>query len=221
MAFCNYRHFTLLPRRKDWRIAVILCFACTMPSAVLAELYKYKNEDGITVLDSHVPARYVKYGYSILSLDGRVLEVVARALTDEEIRVRDRDLAVKERQEREKREQDIADQNLLRLYSTPADVIRARDTKLNSINGYISTQKGNLQRLATQVRLLQSELADIERSGGIISNDRLARIRNIEGRIQQIDADVQGKRVEIDDLRASYASDLKRVKELWGRPASR
>lgn len=34
-----------------------------MPSMVLAELYKYTNEDGVTVLDSHVPARYVKNGY--------------------------------------------------------------------------------------------------------------------------------------------------------------
>ena len=56
------------------------------PLSAAAELYRYKNEDGITVLDSHVPARYVKNGYTILSLDGRVLEVVPRALTEEEIR---------------------------------------------------------------------------------------------------------------------------------------
>jgi hypothetical protein len=221
MASPDLHNYSSSTCRKVWWLAITLCLASAMSSQAMAELYKYKNEDGITVLDSHVPARYVKNGYSILSLDGRVLEVVARALTDEEIRIRDRDLAEKERKEREKREQDIADQNLLRLYSTPADVIRARDTKLNSINGYISTQKGNLQRLETQVRQLQSELADIERSGGVISNDRLARIRNIEGRMQQIEADVQGKRVEIDDLRASYAADLKRVKELWDRPSSR
>tara|TARA_A100001037_G_scaffold284564_1_gene291076 strand:- start:328 stop:561 length:234 start_codon:yes stop_codon:yes gene_type:complete len=64
-----------------------------MPVAAQAELYKYTNEDGVTVLDSHVPARYVKNGYTILSLDGRVLEVVERALTDAEIRDRDQRLA--------------------------------------------------------------------------------------------------------------------------------
>ncbi|MBJ37168.1 MAG: hypothetical protein CMD83_01715 [Gammaproteobacteria bacterium] len=50
-----------------------------MPVAAQAELYKYTNEDGVTVLDSHILARYVKNGYTILSLDGRVLEVVERA----------------------------------------------------------------------------------------------------------------------------------------------
>lgn len=121
-----------------------------IPSMVRAELYKYTNEDGVTVLDSHVPARYVKNGYSILSLDGRILEVVPRALTEKEIRERDRKLNEQERPEAQRREKEIADENLLRLYSTPADVIRARDTKLSRINGFIVAQQGNLQRLGSQ-----------------------------------------------------------------------
>ncbi|MDG2071055.1 MAG: hypothetical protein P8J55_04840 [Pseudomonadales bacterium] len=121
-----------------------------IPSMVRAELYKYTNEDGVTVLDSHIPARYVKNGYSILSLDGRILEVVPRALTEKEIRERDRKLKEQERLEAQRREKEIADENLLRLYSTPADVIRARDTKLSRINGFIVTQQGNLQRLESQ-----------------------------------------------------------------------
>ena len=36
-----------------------------------AELYKYLSEDGVTVLDSHLPARFVKNGNTILSADGR------------------------------------------------------------------------------------------------------------------------------------------------------
>jgi len=98
----------------------------------------------VTVLDSHVPARYVKNGYSILSLNGRILEVVPRALTEKEIRERDSELEEQERLETQRREKEIADENLLRLYSTPADVIRARDTQLSSINGFIVTQRGNL-----------------------------------------------------------------------------
>lgn len=121
-----------------------------IPSMVRAELYKYTNEDGVTVLDSHIPARYVKNGYSILSLDGRILEVLPRALTEKEIRERDRKLKEQERLEAQRREKEIADENLLRLYSMPADVIRARDTKLSRINGFIVTQQGNLQRLESQ-----------------------------------------------------------------------
>lgn len=184
-------------------------------NTVAAELYKYKNEDGVTVLDSHVPARYVKNGYTILSLDGRVLEVVPRALTDDEIRERDRRLAEQERIERARREREVADQNLMRLYSTPGDVIRARDARLASIDDMIETQRGNIQRLESQKRQLEAALADIERAGGTISKDRLTRIRTIENRIEQIESEISNKLDEKENLKTSYAADLERVKELY------
>jgi len=195
-------------------VSILLAIFGCFPMMASGELYRYTNEDGVPVLDSHVPARYVKNGYTILSLDGRVLEVVPRALTDAEIRARDLALAEQERIEREARELKIADENLLRLYGTPNDVIRARDTKLSSINGFIETQKGNMQRLEVQKRQLQAELADIERSGGTIDRDKLGQIRGIDSRLQQLEAEIAEKRDEIDELRASYAADLKRVKEL-------
>ncbi|MBT4160431.1 MAG: DUF4124 domain-containing protein [Gammaproteobacteria bacterium] len=203
---------------KFWLRYLSCIFGLVMLSqsnTVAAELYRYKNEDGVTVLDSHVPARYVKNGYAMLSLDGRVLEVVPRALTEKEIRERDRRLAEEERTARDKREREIADQNLLRLYSTPSDVIRARDAKIASIDGMINTQEGNIQRLENQKRQQESALADIERSGGVIGKDRLARIRNIENRIAQIQSEIEKKQEEKQGLVTSYAADLRRVKELY------
>ncbi len=201
---------------KFVNLLVLTTAVVAMPLVATAELYKYKNEDGVTVLDSHVPARYVKDGYTILSLHGRVLEVVPRALTDAEIRARDSALAKQQQLDRQQREQEVADENLLRLYSTPEDVIRARDDKLRSIESFINTQNSNLRRLREQKRRLESSLADIERSGGTISKERLDRIRSIEGRMLQIEKDVQAKHEEIEVLRSTYAADLKRVRELYG-----
>tara|TARA_B100001964_G_scaffold109970_1_gene122923 strand:- start:7725 stop:8012 length:288 start_codon:yes stop_codon:yes gene_type:complete len=72
---------------------MLMAMLIVLAPCAAAELYKYENEDGITVLDSYVPVRYVKNGYTTLSLDGRVIEVVPRALSEEEIRVRDSALA--------------------------------------------------------------------------------------------------------------------------------
>jgi hypothetical protein len=186
-------------------------------NTVAAELYRYKNEDSVTVLDSHVPARYVKNGYTILNLDGRVLEVVPRALSDSEIRDRDRRLAEEEIIAREKREREIADQNLMRLYATPDDVIRARDAKISSIDSLIITQESTTQRLQSKKRQQESALADIERAGGVIGKDRLARIKTIENRIAKFESEMRKKEDEKDTLIISYAADLKRVKELYQR----
>jgi hypothetical protein len=78
---------------------------------------------------------------------GRVLEVVSRALSDTEIRDLDRRLAEEESIAREKRGRVIVYLNLMRLYGTPDDVIRARDAKISSIVSLIETQDGTIQRL--------------------------------------------------------------------------
>lgn len=193
---------------------VLLMVLTVVPLVSFADWYKYVNEDGVTVLDSSVPARYVKHGYTILNEEGRVIEVIPRALTDEELREREDELAERLRLAREKREQIVADQNLLILYSTPEDVERARDTKLASIEGFIDTQKDHLRRLQGQKRDLEARFADVERVGGTIEEQSLDRIRITEGRMAQIDAEIAGKRSEMDVLRTHYATDLKRVREL-------
>jgi hypothetical protein len=204
-----------MPCRHRCLMLALLCLIQT--TTAKAELYKYTNEDGVTVLDSHVPARYVKNGYTILSLDGRILEVVPRALSDQEIRNRDRLLAEQERKDRERREREIADQNLMRIYGAPDDVIRARNAKISSIDSMIETQRGNIQRLGSQQRQLESALADLERAGETISQDRLTRIRTIENRIGQIESEIDHKLEEREGLNVSYDKDLARVKELYGR----
>ena len=212
----------LMARRKNKiRLAcgLFLLGMALLSSYARAELYKYVNEDGVTVLDSHVPARYVKNGYSILSLDGRVLEVVPRALSDREIRERDAELAEQRAKEKAEREQKIADQNLMRIYGTPEDVIRARDTKLASVESFINTSRSNLSRLEAQKRNLESQLADIERAGGTISKERLAQVRSIENRIRSNEAEIAEKLAEMQQLSADFGADLKRVRELYRGPS--
>jgi len=195
---------------------ILILVLSVIPIAASAELYKYLNEDGVTVLNNYVPASYVHNGYTILNEDGRVLEVVPRALTAEEIRQRESELALSERLAQKQRYQKDADQNLLILYSTPEDVERARDTKLASIEGYIKTQKAHLRRMIGQKHQYEASLADIERTGGTIGEESLDRIRVLEGRMAQINSELEGKRSELVVLRVNYAADLNRIIELLG-----
>jgi hypothetical protein len=205
---------------KPWLRYLLLTFwlgATVYFNTVAAELYRYKNEDSVTVLDGYVPARYVKSGYAILSLDGRVLEVVPRALSDREIRERDRSLAAAESIASAKRKREIVDQNLMRLYGAPSDVIRARDAKISSFVSLIKTQEGTIKRLQFQKRQQESALADIERAGDVIGKDRLARISSLENRIAQVESEIAKKEDEKGTLSIAYAEDLKPVKEMYQR----
>jgi hypothetical protein len=116
-----------------------------------------------------------------------------------------------------KREREIADQNLMRLYGAPGDVIRARDAKISSIVGMIETHEGTIIRLQNQKRQQESALADIERVGGVIGKDGLARISSLENRIAQIESEIAKKEDEKGVLSIAYAEDLKCVEEMYER----
>lgn len=121
-------------------------------------------------------------------------------------------LGAQQQKEKLELEEKIADQNLLRICSTPEDAIRARDTKITSIENFIRTSQGNLQRLESQKRNLESTLANIERAVGTISNDPLNRVRHVETRIRTTEREIIEKRTEMK----SFASDLQREKQLYG-----
>jgi len=181
------------------------------------ELFKYVNEDGVTVLDSRIPARYVRTGYTILSSDGRVLEVVDRALTDEEIVERDRLAAIEAKKQQELEAKEAADTYLMQLYSIPEDVIQARNSKLASMNGFVNSARTNLQRVVVRKRQLESIAADNERFGGTISREDIDRIESAAEQIEQMKQKIVAKLQEIEQAKQQFARDLIRVKELSGK----
>ncbi|MEX2488177.1 MAG: hypothetical protein WD356_01460 [Pseudomonadales bacterium] len=183
--------------------------------AANAEMYKYENEDGVTVLDSHVPAKYVRDGYTVLSNDGRVLKVVPRAPTPAEREQAEREQLVEERRNQEERARRERDRTLMRLYSKPDDVKRARDSRLASIESTIETSRANLSRLRERKYSFEAQLANIERAGGTISQERLDRIEQVEERINDVKEEIEHKKQEKQKAREAFNKDLQRVRELY------
>jgi hypothetical protein len=204
------------PGKLTTRLVLLLALF-VIPMAASAELYRYLTEDGVTVLNNYVPPTAVQNGYTILDDKGRVLEVVPRALTPEEMRQQEGELAMSQSLAQAQLDRKDADEKLLRLYGTPEDVERARDTKLASIEGHIKTQTDLLRRLESQKRELEANLANIERAGGTINEDSLDGIRVIEEKMATSISEIKGKRSEMDVLRASYAADINRVRELLSK----
>ena len=73
----------VLPRVR----ALSAGFALVALSAtgLAAELYRYQNEAGVTVVNWAIPATYVTNGYEVLNEAGQVVRVVAPAKTDTEL----------------------------------------------------------------------------------------------------------------------------------------
>lgn len=204
-----------------WRIVTVLLLSNGWSAdGLAAELFKYIDNNGVTVLDDHVPPEFIRNGYTILDKGGRVLKIIPRALSEEEIAERGRKIAFEEQKRQEIADREEADAVLLRLYSSPKAVRRARDARVASVEGFVESARSNLQRLLKQKRQLEASVANIERAGGTIPKKNLERIANVDRRIEQTQEEIVSKAAEMDQLEEDYAADLKRVLELYNLPAN-
>ncbi|MGE6792195.1 protein of unknown function [Pseudomonas guineae] len=171
------------------------------------ELYRYVDDRGTTVLSRQgVPPEHIGKGYEVLNDQGRVIKVIPPAPTAEEMK---HILAEKARAS--------SDAQLLRFYSTPEDVERARQRKLAELDGLIGVARGNLQSVRTQQANLQSQAANHERAGRAVPAHILAQIDNQKIEQERLKSDILRYQAVRKAADSSFNADRDRLKVLLGR----
>ncbi|WP_372873791.1 DUF4124 domain-containing protein [Pseudomonas sp.] len=194
--------------RKPALLRCSLLFGLLLPIVAGAtELYRYTDDQGVTVLNRQgVPPEFIGRGYEVLNDQGRVIKVVPPAPSAEEMQ---RLLADKARAN--------SDAQLLRLYSTPEDIDRARDRKLAELDGLIGVARSNLQVARLQQDNLQSQAADHERAGRAVPEHLLAQIDNQKDEQLRQYKDIARYQEARKQAQASFAADRQRLAELLGK----
>ncbi|KRW61267.1 DUF4124 domain-containing protein [Pseudomonas sp. TTU2014-080ASC] len=173
-------------------------------TAAAVELYRYVDEKGVTVLSRQgVPPEVIGKGYDVLNEQGRVIRVVPPAPTAEELEKLKADKA-----------RARSDEQLLRLYSTPEDVERARERKFAEIDGLLSIARGNLQGSITQQGNLQAQAADHERSGREVPANLLQQIETQKLEQKRLNIDIERYEAARQEAEKSFTADRERLGEL-------
>ncbi|MCG4452701.1 DUF4124 domain-containing protein [Pseudomonas sp. MMS21-TM103] len=185
-----------------------LLFGLLLPIVAGAtELYRYTDDQGVTVLGRQgVPPEFIGKGYEVLNDQGRVIKVIPPAPSAEEMQ---RLLADKARAK--------SDAQLLRLYSTPEDIDRARDRKLAELDGLIGVARSNLQSARLQQDNLQSQAADHERAGRKVPEQLLVQIANQKDEQLRQYKEIARYQDARKQAQASFAADSQRLGELLGK----
>ncbi len=188
--------------------------ALSFTATTEAGMYRYTDENGRMVISNTIPQEATKRGYDILSNNGRVVETIPPAPTDEEIAARE---AEKQRQ-KELAAQQERDRLLLKRYSHPDQAVRAMHRKIRELKGLIQLKRGNISVISNQLDSEQSRAANIERSGGTIPESMLEKIRRLESQIRDLEREISIQSQEIDELRADFEADIKRLEQVTGEP---
>ena len=180
------------------------------PLTVAANLYRYTNADGVTVVDYQVPAQFVGRGYEILNRDGVVVRVVPRELTDEEKKVLNAQQELEAAASAEEQRLREWDESLLLRYSTVADIEAAKERALRELRIRMSILKGNKRTLKQQVETFQAQAADLERSGQQVDIARITAIEDIQSEIESTDRSINDREQEIEEVSEAYDQDIAR-----------
>lgn len=193
--------------KKFWYPVVVAWLAGSVASVDAAELYRYVNDRGVTVLDSSVPPQYVSRGYEVLDRDGRVKRVVPPAPSPEELRAA-RTAAQEQQRQR------AADETLLRLYSSVADLDRAHARQIQQIEGLIATAEAGLMTLRSQRDDIQSRAASQERAGREVDQRLLRQLEDIDAERGRLERQIASNRAEIDAVNAAFSARRERLAQL-------
>lgn len=192
--------------------ATALALALGFSAQVAANMYRYTDENGQIVISSTIPQEATKRGYDILSNNGRVIETIPPAPTEEEIAARE---AEKQRQ-KELAEQREKDRALLKRFSHPDQAVKAMHRKIRELEGLIQLKRGNISVISSQLDSEQSRAANMERAGREIPEATLEKIRRLESQIRDVEREITSQTQEIEELRKAFEADIERLEEVTG-----
>ncbi|MFL1404669.1 DUF4124 domain-containing protein [Marinobacter sp. M1N3S26] len=186
----------------------LLAATCLLVTSLAdARMYRYKDDNGQMVISNTVPQEASTRGYEILNSQGRVVDRVDPAPTEEELQQR----AEEERRQQEAAEQRERDKALLRRYRHPDDAVRALHRKIDELEGLNQLKQGNISVIESQLDSEQSKAADLERSGRDIPESTLDKIDRLEQQIRELEAEINAQNREMEKIRESYVDDIERL----------
>lgn len=194
-------------------IAFLLILLASFPSAA-GKMYKWVDESGKTHYGDTIPPQYAGQGSSELSQKGTVIKKTDAALTPEQRKAKEGELAQKTEEERKKEELRRRDRALLNTYTSEQEIDLVRDRNL---------QQGELQLQGMDLRIkqIQPRLDERRKQAEAFASKKKPVPPDLQQEIQETGKELKHlqdvskqKRKEMEAIRAKFEDDKKRFREL-------
>lgn len=194
-------------KRRNVLSVLLAVFVSALPSspAESSDLYRYKNRDGVVVLNYSVPPEYVSGGYQVLTKDGIVLETVPPH--DASNASSKPEAGVDQARERE-------NQFILASYVSTGEIEEAKNRKLKQLAREIELVESNLAE-TRQLRIReQSRAANYQRSGQVIPENVASVLAGLDEQERKTRSILLIRRAEYRDVEKLYDRYRQRFVEL-------
>lgn len=174
-------------------------FAVMVSSWAAAEmsLYRYKNAQGIQVIDHSIPPDMIKNGYEIISTTGKVLEVVPPAMSEDQIKAK----AERRRLTREY-------ERLKKRYASVEDLESAKHRRLEAIETSITVLKSNIMSINNRITELMTKAANQERAGRKVNADILNQLETARAELEVANSSLEKRHEEYKETAEKFDADV-------------
>ena len=197
------------------KLTIALLFSTLIATqSEAANLYKYTDDQGREIVSSRVPAEFVRNGYQILNERGQVIEVVERSLSAEELAVQSEEKKSLRLAEQARLEQEAADTMLLRLYRSPEEVMRRRDSTVSELDGQFTVLSSLLEDVEEKLAELEQKVVNNENAGNEVPANLIAQVEDATVERDRLSRQVTRISNEKEEAIVTAQNNIDRLKEL-------
>lgn len=177
-------------------------------------LYRWVDENGKVFYSDKVPPSESKQERAILNEQGRKVDTLERAKTQEEFVEAKRQAKLAEERRKHDAEQVAYDRMLLKTYQTEEGLFYRRDSNLQTIDNLINIAQNTIESQTRELQKLQNRAADHERTGRPAPEYLLQKISAAGEKIRYSRQYITNRKKERQQVLTKFDQDLKRYREL-------
>lgn len=160
-------------------------FIGVVDSAQAKKMYRWVDENGKVFFSDVVPPDQVQHQRETRNENARVLDVVEKAKSPEELEQQRRLEALRKEQEKIIAKQAVSDKVLLSTYRSVDDIQQALTNKLTLMDGEKRVIEGSRQLLERQLTRQQGQAATLERNAQKVPQKLLDEIASTKQQIER------------------------------------
>lgn len=178
------------------------------------KLYRWVDENGKVFYSDKIPPQESKKERAILNEQGRKVDTLERAKTHEEYLEAKRQAKLDEERRKREAAQAAYDRMLLKTYHTEEDLFHRRDSNLQTIDNLIHIARNTIESQKSELRELQQNAADHERSGRPVPGYLLEQMDIANEKISYSRQYIADRKKERQQVLKKFDEDIKRYREL-------
>ena len=197
-------------------VALLLLFAMQGVPA-FAVTYKWVDENGVTHYGDSIPPEYRNNANIELNKRGVILKKNDPALTVEERKAKEAELAKQRKQETEQKRKDTI---LMKTYSSVEEIDLARDRNLQQAERVVKDTQTRLKSVQSDLDESRKHAAAYVRENTPVPGGLQYDIETLEKNKQDLELAILQKRTDAEELRARFEEDKKHYIELIQRASA-